>query len=191
MSAGLAGHGGAPASLDLVGDVAVAHREDLKATGVGDDRVLPAHEAIQAAELGDQLGARGEEEMERVAEHHLVAERAQVAGLERLDRATGRQRDERGRLHVAVGEAQGARRARLSEHRVRTVNTARTLLSQRLQTVITPRPACRPRSRSARRRRSARRWRSQAWRPRSGPCAGPAARAWGRSPRARRDQSSP
>ena len=47
-------------------------------------------------------------EVEGVAEHHLVAERLDVARLERLDGAARRQRHERGGLHVAVGEAQRA-----------------------------------------------------------------------------------
>ena len=36
----------------------VAEREDLEAAGVGEDRAVPAHERVQAAELGDQLLAR-------------------------------------------------------------------------------------------------------------------------------------
>ena len=46
--------------------------------------------------------------MEGVSKHHLVAERLDVARLERLDGAARRQRNERGRLHVAVSEAQDA-----------------------------------------------------------------------------------
>jgi len=38
----------AAAALDLVGDVAVTHGEDLKAPGVGDDRPRPAHQLVQA-----------------------------------------------------------------------------------------------------------------------------------------------
>ena len=49
----------AAAALDLVGDVAVCEREDLKAARVRDDRPLPADELVQAAELGDPLGAGG------------------------------------------------------------------------------------------------------------------------------------
>ena len=86
---------GPAAALDLVGDAAVAHREDLKAPGVGDDRPLPAHEPVQAAELGHQLRSRGQEQVEGVAEHHLVAERLDVARLERLDGAPRGQRHER------------------------------------------------------------------------------------------------
>ena len=70
------------AALDLVGDRPVAHREDLEATGVGDDRPAPAHELVQPALLGDELVARRQEQMERVAEHHVVAERSDLARLD-------------------------------------------------------------------------------------------------------------
>ena len=36
----------------------VAEREDLKAAGVGEDRQVPRHEAVQPAEVTDQLVAR-------------------------------------------------------------------------------------------------------------------------------------
>jgi serine/threonine-protein kinase len=104
------------AALDLVGDRAVAHREDLEAAGVGDDRPLPAHELVEAAELADQLVPGREEEVERVAEHHVVAELGGLGDLERLDHGLGGQRDEGGRADLAVGEPQraaaGARRRR-------------------------------------------------------------------------------
>ena len=101
------------AALDLVGDRAVAHAEDLKAAGVGDDRRAPAHELVQAAEVLDELGARVEEEVKRVAEHHVVAERGDLARLEPLDGPLCRQRHERRRADLAVGGAQdpGARAA--------------------------------------------------------------------------------
>ncbi len=76
---------GAPllAALDLLGDRAVAHREHLVAAGVGDDRAAPAHELVQAAQLGDVLLARLDEEVEGVAEHHVVAERGDLGRLQR------------------------------------------------------------------------------------------------------------
>src|SRR3712207_6905297 len=42
-----------------------------EAPGVGDHRPLPAHEAVQPAELGDQLVPGSQEEVERVAEDHV------------------------------------------------------------------------------------------------------------------------
>ena len=65
--------------------------------------------SLQPAELGDQLGAGREEQVEGVAEDQLVAERGDVARLERLDRAPGRQRHERRRLHLAVRELERPR----------------------------------------------------------------------------------
>ena len=47
------------AALDLLGDGAAAHREDLEAAGVGDHRLVPAHEAVDAAEALDQPRAPG------------------------------------------------------------------------------------------------------------------------------------
>ena len=97
-----------PPPLDLVGHAPVPHGEDLEPTRVGDDRPLPAHEPVQAAHLGDQLGTRGEQQVKRIPENQLVAERGDVAGLERLDRALGRQWHERRRAHLAVGQVQRA-----------------------------------------------------------------------------------
>ena len=96
------------AALDLVRDGAVAHGEDLETAGIGDDRPVPALEAVQPAELLDQLVAGREEQVERVAEHHVVAEGGDLADLERLDDGLGRQRHEGGRAHLAVGELERA-----------------------------------------------------------------------------------
>ena len=54
-------------------------------------------------------GPGRQEQVERVAEHHLVPERLHVTRLERLDRAARGQRHERGRRHVAVRQVQRAR----------------------------------------------------------------------------------
>ncbi len=102
-AAGLA----APA-LDLVSHAPVAHREDLKAARVGDDRAVPAHELVQAAHVAHQLVPGGQEEVEGVAQHHLVAQRGDVARLERLDRTAGGQRDECRGLNLAVRQVQRA-----------------------------------------------------------------------------------
>src|SRR5829696_8916285 len=96
------------AALDLVGDGAVTHGEDLEAAGVGDHRLVPAHEPVHAAEALDELGPGREEQVERVREHHVVPELAGLGDLERLDHRLGRERDERGRADVAVGQLQRA-----------------------------------------------------------------------------------
>jgi hypothetical protein len=95
--------------LDLVGHVAVAHREDLEAARVGDDRPLPPHELVQAAELVDELVARVEPEVERVAQDHVEAERLDLPSLDAPDDALRRQRHEGGGPHRAVRGAQQAR----------------------------------------------------------------------------------
>jgi hypothetical protein len=82
--------------LDLLGNRPVAHREHLVATRVGDDRPPPAHELVEAAELGDQLVARLYEEVVRVAEHHVVAELRNLGRVQRLDGGRGGERHEGG-----------------------------------------------------------------------------------------------
>ena len=96
----------AAAALDLVGDAAVGQREDLEAAGVGDQRPLPAHEAVQAAGSGDPLRARRDEQVVGVAQHHLVAELGHLVRFEPAHRALGRQRDEGRRLHRPVRRVQ-------------------------------------------------------------------------------------
>ena len=47
--------------------------EDLKAAGVGEDRAVPRHEAVQAAGRFDGLAARAQPQMIGVREHDLRA----------------------------------------------------------------------------------------------------------------------
>ena len=96
------------AALDLVGHRAVAHAEHLEPAGVGDDRPVPAHEGVQPAEARDQLVARIEEQVERVPQHHVVAERRDLGGEQALDGRLRGQRDEGRRADLAVGRAQDA-----------------------------------------------------------------------------------
>ena len=97
------------AALDLLGDRAVPHREHLEATRVGDDRAAPAHELVQAAHPLDVLVPGLDEQVERVAEHHLVPERGHLVGLQRLDGRGRRQRHERRRVDVTVRGPKNAR----------------------------------------------------------------------------------
>ena len=64
----------------------VAQREDLVAAGVGEDRPVPAHEPVQAAELRDQVLAGTQMQVVRVAEQDRGAERAELVGVDALDR---------------------------------------------------------------------------------------------------------
>src|SRR5262249_39783984 len=87
--------GGATPALDLVRHPAVSEREDLEATGVRDDRPLPAHEAVQPSPRRDRLLARDEVQVKRVPEHHLVTETGDLTRGQTAHAALRRQRDER------------------------------------------------------------------------------------------------
>ena len=100
---------GAAAALDLVGDAAVGEREDLEAAGVGDQRPLPAHEAVQPAGGGDPLRPRRDEQVVGVAEDQLVAELGDLGRFQPAHRPLRRQRDEGRRLDRPVGGVDDAR----------------------------------------------------------------------------------
>ena len=70
----------AAAALHLVGDPAMGEREDLEAAGVGDQRPLPAHEAVQPAGGGDPLRPGRDEQVVGVAEDQLVAKLRDLGG---------------------------------------------------------------------------------------------------------------
>src|SRR3954454_296560 len=84
---------GTPPPLHLVGDRSVGEREHLKAAGIGDDRPLPAHEAMEPAEPGDPVGPRSQHQMKGVPEHQLDPEPRHLGSRERPDAAAGRERD--------------------------------------------------------------------------------------------------
>ena len=138
--------------LDLVGDRAVAHREHLEAARVGDHGLVPAHEVVHAAEALDQLRAGREEQVERVREHHVVAEVAGLGDLERLDHRLGGERDERGRADLAAVRARACRCGRASRGRACGSRTrAPPAVSLRRRAGPAPRTT---RAGAARRRRS-------------------------------------
>jgi hypothetical protein len=87
----------------------VAQREHLVAAGVRQDRAVPAHEAVQAAEAGDAFGSRAKVQVIGVPEHDLGAQVAQLAGKDGLDRRLGADRHEDRRLDGAVGGVEHAR----------------------------------------------------------------------------------
>ena len=86
----------------------VPEREDLVAAGVGEDRAVPAHECMQAAELGDEILAWTQVQVVRVAEEDRRAERAQLPGVDALHGALRADGHERRRRHVAVRGAEDA-----------------------------------------------------------------------------------
>ena len=92
-----------------LGDLAaLGQRPDLEAAGVGQDRAFPAREAVQAAVRLDHLQSRAQIQVEGVAEDDLGAERAQLVGRHRLDRAVGAHRHEGRGLDAAARKAQPA-----------------------------------------------------------------------------------
>jgi hypothetical protein len=80
----------------------VAQREHLEAAGVGQDGPIPGHERVQAAELGDQLGAGPEVQVVAVSEHDRRAQLAQLVRVDALDRRLRADGHEGGSRHVAV-----------------------------------------------------------------------------------------
>jgi hypothetical protein len=74
----LIGRGELDAFLDDLAQRAQA--EDLEAARIGEDRSVPAHEAMQAAVGGDDLQPRPQPEVEGVAEHDLRAEAPDLSG---------------------------------------------------------------------------------------------------------------
>ena len=67
---------------------------DLKAAGIGQNRAVPAHEAMQPAVRGDDLLPRAQPEMKGVAENDLGAEIDQFMRRHALDRADRADRHE-------------------------------------------------------------------------------------------------
>jgi hypothetical protein len=82
----------------------LAQREHLEAPGVGEDRALPAHEAMQAVVRGDHVESRSQPQMKRVAEHDLRVHFHQFVRCHRLDGAIGADRHEHRGLDGAVRE---------------------------------------------------------------------------------------
>ncbi len=80
--------------------------KDLEAAGVGEDRPVPGHEAMQAAGLDDDVFARSQPEMVRVCEQDLTVRAAYFVGRERFHRCRGSDRHEGRRFYDAVRQAQ-------------------------------------------------------------------------------------
>ena len=92
----LAAVGGRGEGDSGLGDLApVRQREHLEAAGVGQDRPVPAGEAVQAAVRLDDLKSRPQEQVEGIAEDDLRAKRLDLRRQHALDRAIGADRHER------------------------------------------------------------------------------------------------
>ena len=103
--------GGAELGAGLRDLPELGEAEDLKSARVGEDRAVPAHEAVQPAELLHDVVARPEKEMIGVGEDDLGAGLAEIVRPQRLHRRVRADRHEDRRVDDAVGgrEPAGAR----------------------------------------------------------------------------------
>ncbi len=92
----------------VVHDAQVAERDDLEAAGIGEDRAVPGHEPVQAAEPLDPLVARSQVQVVRVGEDDRGADLADVVGMERLHGRVRADRHELRGLDDAVGQLEAA-----------------------------------------------------------------------------------
>ena len=93
----------------LLGDLAaVGQREHLETAGVGQNRAIPAREAVQAAVVGDHVQARAQVQMEGIAEDDLRTQRADLLRQDALHRAIGAHRHEGRGFHGPAREGQAA-----------------------------------------------------------------------------------
>ncbi|MNV27675.1 hypothetical protein D3C71_1188310 [compost metagenome] len=81
-------------------------REHLEAARVGEDRPIPAAEAMQAAVVADHIQARAQIQVEGVAKDDLGAKRTDLLRQDALHRAVGADRHECRGLHGAAREGQ-------------------------------------------------------------------------------------
>ena len=80
----------------------LAQRHDLIAAGIGQDRAVPAHEAMEAAESRDPLGSRAQHEVIGVAENDICARGFDVVDEHGFDRRGGADRHEGGGVDDAA-----------------------------------------------------------------------------------------
>ena len=80
----------------------IGETQHLEPPAVGEDRTLPSHEAVQAAEAADEVLPRAQRQMVGIAENQLETEGGEVLRRHRLDRARGADGHERGCFDLAV-----------------------------------------------------------------------------------------
>ena len=83
-----------------------AETPDLEAAGIGEDRAVPVHEAMQAAVRANGFDAGPEHKMEGITENNLGAGFGDLLRRQALDRAVGADRHERRRLDGPTREHQ-------------------------------------------------------------------------------------
>ncbi len=86
----------------------MVERVELKAPRIGEDGTVPAHEAMQAAELRDHVLAGPEVEVIGVRQDPVHAHPLQLLGREAADHRVGPHRKEGRRVELAVGRVQTA-----------------------------------------------------------------------------------
>src|SRR5215831_7961178 len=77
---------------DLLTDAVLqpeAQRKHLVTPAVGDDRSVPVHEAMQPAQLLDDVRARPQEQVVRIGQEHASAELPQLSWCDAFDAASG------------------------------------------------------------------------------------------------------
>jgi hypothetical protein len=85
----------------------MAKGEDLKTTGVGQDRPLPTHHLVESSQFANRVGSRPDGEMVCVGEDHLGANRTQLIRGHPFYGALGSDRHESGSLDLASRCRQG------------------------------------------------------------------------------------
>ena len=79
--------------------VHVAQTHDLETAGISEDRTLPAHEVVEAAELFDQAASGAKGEVIGVGKDEFVAQILEVFAAESLDGSLGADGHEGGQFH--------------------------------------------------------------------------------------------
>ena len=83
-----------------------AETKNLIAAAIGQDRPIPTHEFMQAAQVANQFMPRPQVKMIGIAEQNLATQLLQISRQHRLDGPLGSHRHEGGSLHHAVSRDQ-------------------------------------------------------------------------------------
>src|SRR5690349_2734733 len=94
----------------LFGDFAqIAEAEYLKSTGIGENRTIPGHKLLHAAEVSQPLDARAQVQVIGVIQQNLDTQLFQGVLRNAFDRAYSSHRHEDRGLHLAVGRKEASR----------------------------------------------------------------------------------
>ena len=104
----IAVHGRSEGDAFLRQGTPVTQAEYLKSPRIRQDGAVPVHKSMQAAVIGNHIGAGPKHQMEGVGQDHLGPGDAQFLGGHGLDRAARAHRHEGRGLHLAMPQAQPA-----------------------------------------------------------------------------------